>query len=47
MWQRLASEWRLEQLDTIAQEIGLADVPGVFLKFASCEISGRVVVRID
>ena len=44
IWQRLASEWRLENLDKLARRITLADVPRAAATMLSGQTFGRTLV---
>ncbi len=46
IWQRLAHQWRLSQLDRLAQTIEMSDLTSAVQQIARGEIAGRVVVRI-
>jgi acrylyl-CoA reductase (NADPH) len=46
LWNRLAGNWNLTGLDTIAQEVRLADVGPAVQRILAGQIMGRVVVRI-
>ena len=48
VWQRLASDWKPQHLERIAtREIGLDELPAVFLRMLAGESFGRTIVRID
>ncbi|MGJ9384633.1 acrylyl-CoA reductase family protein [Salipaludibacillus sp. CF4.18] len=43
-WSRLATDLKLDQLDTIAHEVGLEDLDHVFLQLLAGQAKGRTVV---
>ncbi len=45
-WQRLAGDWKPDNLESMATEIPMAELPGQFDKILAGEITGRVVVKI-
>lgn len=47
IWQKLADEWRLEKLDSLATEITLDQLPQQIEKMLHAQTTGRVVVRLD
>ena len=48
VWQRLASDWKPQHLERIAtREIGLDELPDVFVRMLAGESFGRTIVRID
>jgi putative YhdH/YhfP family quinone oxidoreductase len=44
MWQKLAGPWRIEQLDDIADEITLGEVPDRVQRILAGQIMGRTIV---
>jgi putative YhdH/YhfP family quinone oxidoreductase len=46
VWEKLANQWKPDQLHTIYQEHDLADVPDLLPGFLKGQISGRVVIRL-
>lgn len=46
MWDLLANEWRLPALDSITEQIGLAQVPEYGARMLRGEVAGRIVVRV-
>jgi hypothetical protein len=44
MWSKLAAEWRVEQLDNIASEITLDEVPRRVQEILSGHVVGRTLV---
>ena len=48
VWRRLASDWKPQHLERIAtREIGLDELPDVFVRMLAGESFGRTIVRID
>jgi acrylyl-CoA reductase (NADPH) len=47
IWSRLANEWRVEKLDSMARECGLEEVPAEIDKILRGKQVGRVVVKPD
>ncbi|MBF7730718.1 YhdH/YhfP family quinone oxidoreductase [Pseudomonas sp. N040] len=47
MWDKLAGSWKLENLDSLAHEIGLEDLPQVIAQMLAGKTVGRYLVRID
>jgi len=47
IWQKLATDWALPDLEAVTTEIGLADLSGVFDEIFSGQISGRTLVKHD
>ncbi len=45
-WYKLATEWKIENLDTIAQEIHLKDLNNYVSKILAGEVSGRIVIKL-
>jgi len=47
MWQRLAGEWQLPNLDSLVGEVGLTELPDEIDKILAGQQVGRVLVRLD
>jgi putative YhdH/YhfP family quinone oxidoreductase len=48
VWRRLASDWKPQQLERIAtREVGLDELPEVFVRMLAGDSFGRTIVRID
>jgi acrylyl-CoA reductase (NADPH) len=48
VWRRLASDWKPQHLERIAtREIGLDELPDVFVRMLAGDSFGRTIVRID
>lgn len=46
MWDLLATEWRLPALDSITEQISLAQVPEYGARMLRGEVAGRILVRV-
>jgi acrylyl-CoA reductase (NADPH) len=46
LWQRLATDWKLDALDQIAREVPLSDINGPIQEILHGRIMGRVVVQV-
>ena len=46
LWQKLATEWKIDNLETISQTIGLEDIDEYVAKILKGQIRGRTVVKI-
>jgi acrylyl-CoA reductase (NADPH) len=46
LWQRLATDWKLDALGAIAREVPLSDISGPIQEILHGRIVGRVVVRV-
>ena len=46
IWQRLATEWRLENLDAVVREVDLAGLSAEIANILAGRVTGRVLVRI-
>ena len=47
LWQHLATDWKLPQLESLAQCVPLSEVAGKVQEILSGKIKGRVLVEID
>ncbi|MFT5792400.1 MAG: acrylyl-CoA reductase (NADPH) [Candidatus Pseudothioglobus sp.] len=47
IWQKLATDWRLSNLDTMTTEVGLANLGGVIAQIFAGQITGRTLVNLD
>jgi len=47
VWQKLSAEWKFDQLQTLSQEVGLADLNPYIDKILKGGITGRTVVNLD
>jgi alcohol dehydrogenase len=47
MWDKLSVQWKLTNLDSLVQEIGLAELPQVIEGMLAAQQVGRIVVRLD
>lgn len=46
VWKKFASQWVLDDLESMVTEIALEDVPDYFTKFYSGQIVGRILVKV-
>lgn len=46
-WARLGSEWKLDDLEFMAEEIGLEEVPEYIDRMARGQVVGRYLVNIN
>ncbi len=46
IWNNLADEWKVEQLDSLVREIGLEQLPEYIQKILKGQIKGRTVVKL-
>lgn len=46
IWDKLASEWKLEHLDSLTQEIGMEQLPEYIQQILKGQIKGRTVVKL-
>ncbi|MFT7044587.1 MAG: acrylyl-CoA reductase (NADPH) [Candidatus Azotimanducaceae bacterium] len=47
IWQRLATDWRLASLDTMATEVGLSDLSDVIEQIFTGKVTGRTLVNLE
>lgn len=47
IWSHLATDWKPETLDTLAHEIGLANLPDAIQTILNGKMQGRALVRMD
>ncbi|CAD5110367.1 YhdH/YhfP family quinone oxidoreductase [Zestomonas carbonaria] len=47
MWDRLSLQWKLDNLESLAREVGLDELPGEIDKILAGQQVGRVLVRLD
>jgi putative YhdH/YhfP family quinone oxidoreductase len=47
VWQKLSADWKFDQLQTLSQEVGLADLNPYIDKILKGGITGRTVVNLD
>lgn len=47
MWQRLATDWKLDDMEQVCHEIALEDVPEAVDRILAGRVFGRILVRID
>jgi len=47
IWDRLAVQWKLDNLDAIAQSVDLERLPSKFPEILAGRVTGRYVVRIQ
>jgi alcohol dehydrogenase len=47
MWDKLSVQWKLTNLDSLVQEIGLAELPQAIERMLAAQQVGRIVVRLD
>ena len=46
IWEKLATEWKLDNLSDLATEISLAELPDAVGKIMSGQVTGRTLVRV-
>ena len=46
-WQRMATDWRLDNLDAMTHEIGLEALPAVIEQIFAGQVTGRTLVKLD
>jgi acrylyl-CoA reductase (NADPH) len=46
IWQQLAGEWKIENLDSLATECNLPELPGIIDKMLQGQQTGRVIVNL-
>jgi acrylyl-CoA reductase (NADPH) len=46
-WQRMATDWQLDSLDAMTNEIGLEELPAVIEQIFAGQVTGRTLVRLD
>ncbi|TWI53174.1 putative YhdH/YhfP family quinone oxidoreductase [Pseudomonas duriflava] len=47
MWERLATQWKLDDLDDITREVHLDDLPNAINQMLAGKMIGRILVRLD
>ena len=47
MWDRLSVQWKLPNLDALAKEITLAELPAAIAQMLNGQQAGRMLVRLD
>ncbi|MCY1348813.1 Acrylyl-CoA reductase AcuI [compost metagenome] len=47
MWDRLSLQWKLDNLESLAREVGLDELPGEIEQILAGQQVGRVLVRLD
>ena len=47
MWDKLSLQWRLEGLERLVTEVGLAQLPEAIARILAGQLTGRVLVRLD
>lgn len=47
MWDKLSLQWKLDNVDCLAHEVGLSELPGAIERMLKGQMTGRVLVRLD
>ena len=46
IWQKLAGDWKIENLDSLATECTLSELSGIIEKMLQGQQTGRVIVNL-
>jgi acrylyl-CoA reductase (NADPH) len=46
MWDKLSLQWKLENLETLAHEVRLAELPAAIEQMLAAKATGRVLVNL-
>ena len=47
MWDKLSLQWKLTNLESLAEEVGLEQLPQAIEQILAGKLVGRVLVRLD